>query len=258
MKILPILIIFFLLFIPDKISFASPALYGDSGFINTPSSEVIPDRNINLGLSYLSPERSYVFIGKPNLIYSMSIGFIPRTEVGIVFNQVFTGKPDIDNPYLKTSSFDRGIFLRIQLLEDKDFFPSALIGGRDIISNTVINYRGPLISSFQQMYYIAIGKKLFDFKINFGYSFAPAVPFGFENVRESEVLRITNQGFRINGFFGAVETPKIFSIASLMAEYDSKYFNFGIETGTLYGFSLKVLMIDWKYFTARLSFQNKL
>jgi hypothetical protein len=83
-----LLITIFLCILTGSVS-AGSTLYGEEGFINTPSSEIIPDRNINLGLSYLPGNTSYIFTGKPNLIYSVFFQFLPRTEVGLVYNQVF-------------------------------------------------------------------------------------------------------------------------------------------------------------------------
>ncbi len=252
-----ILFIFLCNFFIDK-SVASSSFYGDSGFIVCPGSEIIKDRKIDFNLSYLNGKSSFVYVGTPNLIYSMSLGFIPRVEVGLVYNQIFTGRKDTDNPYLKASSFDRSIFFKFQVLEDLDYFPSLAIGGRDIVSNSSINNRGALITSNQQIFYLAAGKNIFDFKINVGYSYAPKIPFGFSHVSEAKVTNQLNKDYRINGFFGALETPKLFSLVSFLAEYDSNYFNYGIDIGPFYGISAKLVMVKLTDFNFGFKFENKL
>ncbi len=248
--------VFYLLINLYSVTFASTSLFGDKGFINTPSSEVLTEKNINLGFSYLPQGKSYVDTKFSNNIYSISIGLIPRIEIGINFTEVFDGKLDVDHPYLTGSWSDKNTFLRIQLLKDKGFFPSAVLGGRDIISNRAVNLGGRGLSSHQQIFYIVLGKQLFDFKTSLGYSYAPEIPFGF--VHNTRAINTINRDFRVNGFFCAVETPKIFSLASFIVEYDSKYFNYGLDIGSIFGLNLKVSMVDLKYFTARLGYEIEL
>jgi hypothetical protein len=235
---------------------AGSTFSGDEGFINTPSSEVIGDRRINLGMSYLPGDRSYIFLGKPNLIYSVALGFIPRTEIVLIYNQVF-GWVTPDNPYLKDSAFDRSINLKFQVLDEGEYIPSLAIGGRDLLSNAMINPRGPLTgNSFQQILYIAAGKTFYDFRVNLGYSYAPAIPFGFNP--DQRTVDWINQSFRVRGFFGAIETPKFFSLVSAIVEYDSKQINYGLDIGPLYNLQAKLAMVDLKYFNFRINLSSKL
>jgi hypothetical protein len=247
-----LLIAIFLFTLTNSAS-AGPTFYGEEGFINTPASEIIPERNINLGLSYLPGNTSYIFTGKPNLIYSVFFQFLPRTEVGIVFNQVF-GWATPDNPYLKgLSSFDRSIGLKFQILDEGDLRPSISIGGRDITSNSLLNTAGTggTTSSLQQIFYVAAGKKFNGFKFNLGYSYAPVVSIGVEN-NEANKDKL-NQNFRPNGFFAAVETPKIFSLISGIIEYDTKHFNYGLDIGPVFNLRAKLAMIDLINFNFRLA-----
>jgi hypothetical protein len=239
-------------------AFASSSFYGDSGYINTPNSENISDRGFDFGLSYFPGTTSYLRIGKPNLLYSLSLGFIPRTEVGLVYNQIMTGIQDSDNPYMKGSSFDRTVFVKFQILDESEYIPSLSIGGRDIISNSVINRRAELVTAHQQVFYASIGKKFFDYKVNLGYSYDPSIPFGFENINDAQGLVLLKTSFRMNGFFGAIETPKYFSLVSAIIEYDSKKLNYGLDLGPFYNLNAKLVMMDLSNFNVRVSWSKTL
>lgn len=241
MKVFFSIILFFIL-LNNQHARANSTFYGDQGLINTPSAYVINDRNIDISFGSLTENVSYIY-NKHNLLYSIGIGFIPRTELGFTFNQIFTGIVDTDNPYLKNSSFDRSIFLKFQLLDESNYIPALSIGGRDILSNAVINRdsraenRKNDVSAWQQIFYIVAGKKFYDFNFNLGYSYAPGVPFGFVAAR-------TEGSYRISGLFANLETPKLFSMVSGMLEFDSNRLNYGINVGPFYGFSAKAVMID--------------
>lgn len=238
-------------------SYASSTFYGDQGLINTPSAYVINDRNIDISLASLSEKVSYSH-NKPNFLYTLGLGFLPRTELGISFNQIFTGVQDIDNAYLKNSSFDRSIFLKFQVLEEKDYLPAIAIGGRDIFSNSIINNitrpedRKNEVTAWQQIFYLVLGKKFYDFNLNLGYSYAPGVPLGFVGQSRAE------GSFRISGFFANIETPKLYSLVSGMFEFDSNRINYGVNLGPFYGFSAKAVMIDLTNFNIKTSWSTRL
>lgn len=233
------------------------SFYGDNGAISTPTSEV-KDKQFDIGMTYMKGERSYILTGTPNLIYSFNMNIFPFLEVGLSYNQTFTGKQDPDNAYLKNSSFDRSAFAKLQILKESDFIPSLSIGGRDIISNSVINYRGPLLTTHQQSFYGVIGKKLYDFDINIGYAYSPTRPIGLvKNTVEAAEIFFANS-FRLNGFFGSLETPLFLNYFSGLIEYDSKYFNYGIRFSNFYGLDIKACMIDINNFNMRVSFNNKI
>lgn len=236
---------------------ADSTFYGDQGLINTPSAYVINDRTIDLSIGSLSEKTSYIY-NKPNVLYTFGLGFFPRTELGISFNQIFTGVTDIDNTYLKNSSFDRSIFLKYQILDESDYIPAIAIGGRDIFSNSIINNstrtddRKTEVTAWQQIFYLAFGKKFYNFNFNLGYSYAPGVPFGFVGASRSE------GSFRISGLFANVETPKLFSLVSGMLEFDSNRINYGVNFGPFYGFNAKAVMIDITNFNFKTSWSTKL
>jgi len=240
----------------SKESFANSTFYGDQGLINTPSAYVLEDRKIELSISGLSPQVSYI-LNKQNVLYSTSLGFIPRTEVGIIFNHVFTGYQDPDNAYLTTTSFDRSIMARFQVLYESEYIPALVIGGRDIFSNAIINRltrapdRQDETTAWQQIFYLVAGKKFYDFTLNVGYSYAPGVPLGFSQVRSPV-------NTRINGLFGGIETPKLFSIVSAMLEFDTTKINYGINIGPFYGLEAKAVMIDLTNFNFKASWSAKL
>lgn len=237
---------------------ASSTYYGDSGYFSTPSAEYIKDRYINIGYGYLPKERSYVITSNQNNIYSIAIGFFPRVEVGINFNQVTTGYPDIDNPYLKDSAFDRSMFIKVQALEETELIPALSVGGRDLFSNSGINYRGDYVTANQQTFYAVLGKTFYDFSFNLGYAYSPSQPIGTAVAPSSTGQKIVENSFKLNGVFGAIKSPKVFSLVSGIVEYDSKYFNYGIEIGQFYGLSAKLAMIDIKYPNFKVNWNYKL
>jgi len=248
------LIFSFLFFDQIKVK-AEQTLYGDTGFINTPSADIISEKKINFGLAYLPAESAYI-LKVPNLVYSMSLGFIPRTEIGIVFTQFFHGKQDKDNPYLNNSAFDRSIFAKFLLLDESDYLPAITIGGRDVLSNSLINFEKRYNSntSYHQFFYLVFGKTFFDYKLNLGYAYAPGIPLGFsgqENFKE-------NLSFRTNGIFASLQTPKYFSTVSGMIEYDSGRINYGLNIDPWNNLSLKIAMINLVNPNFRLAWRSNL
>lgn len=246
--------IFFAFLLQNKIM-ASPTLLGDEGFINTPSANVIKDRTANIGMAYLPKQSSLIYTGTDNLIYSLFFGFLPRTEVGLVYNQIFTGNRDIDNPYMANSFFDRSVHFKFQILEEDKFIPALSIGGRDIFSNSVVNPRNNIIvTSHQQIFYISIGKELFGTKLNLGYSYAPDLPIG---VTSNKAYTYVNRSFRMNGLFFAIESPKIFD-TSIILEYDSKNINYGINIEAIPNLNIKISMVNLVNFNTRITWNPKL
>ena len=236
--------------------YANSTFYGDQGLINTPSAYVIEDRKIEFSVSSLSPQVSYI-LNKPNVLYSTSLGIFPRAEVGLIFNHVSTGGQDPDNSYLKTSSFDRSIMARFQVLYESEYIPALVVGGRDIFSNAIINRltrpvdRQDETTAWQQIFYLVAGKKFYDFNLNLGYSYAPGVPFGFTQSRAPV-------NTRINGIFAGLETPKLFSVVSAMIEFDTTRINYGVNIGPFYGIEAKAVMIDLTNFNFKASWSTKL
>ncbi|GIW22903.1 MAG: hypothetical protein KatS3mg068_1910 [Candidatus Sericytochromatia bacterium] len=246
--------ILFILLIEFKLC-ASPTLLGDDGFINTPSAKVLKDRKANIGIAYLPGKSSLIYTGTDNLVYSLFFGFLPRTEVGLVYNQIFTGKRDRDNPYLSTSFFDRSVHVKFQFLEESNFIPALSIGGRDIFSNSVLNPRDNIvITSHQQAFYIVIGKEIFNTKLNLGYSYAPDLPIG---VTSNKAYSYVNRSFRMNGIFFAIQSPKIFN-TSFILEYDSKNINYGIDLEAIQNFNIKLSMVNLVNFNIRINWNPNL
>lgn len=244
------------LFLIQSNVFASPNLIGEEGFINTPSANTIKDRTANIGLAYLPGKSSIIYTGTNNLIYSLFFGFLPRTEIGLIFNQIFTGYRDIDNPYMANSFFDRSIYTKFQILDESEFIPALAIGGRDIFSNSVLNPReGIIITTHQQAFYLAIGKEIFGTKLNLGYSYAPELPIGAKKV--DRAYTISNRSFKINGLFFAIESPKLFN-TSLILEYDSKNINYGISIDAIPNLNIKLSMIDLVNFNTRINWHPEL
>lgn len=253
-----ILFLFLFSFNYNLTSYASGnTFYGDSGAISSPTAEM-KDRQFDIGLSYMKGERSYLRTGVPNLIYSFSINLIPRVEVGLSYNQIFTGIQDSDNPYLKNSSFDRSAFAKIQVLDESNFIPAIALGGRDLFSNSVVNYRGPLLTSYQQSFYGVLGKKIYDFELNLGYAYSPSRPLSFTKIGSESAELIFSNSFRLNGIFASIETPKLLNYFSGIFEYDTKYLNYGIHFSNFYGIDLKAVMIDISNFNIKLSFNNRI
>lgn len=248
------LLIFFVFLFQIKI-LASPTLLGDEGFINTPSAYVLKDRTANIGIAYLPKKSSLVYTDTDNLVYSLFFGFLPRTEVGLVYNQVFTGVRLKDNPYLSNSMFDRSVHFKFQILEEENFIPALSIGGRDIFSNSVLNYReNAIVTAHQQIFYISLGKQLFGYKVNLGYSYAPDLPIG---VTSTKAYKYINRSFRINGLFFAIESPKIFD-TSFILEYDSKNINYGINIEAIPNLNIKMSMVNLVNFNTRITWNPKL
>ena len=197
-----ITLIFFLLAVSFSGSEAQ-SLTGITGLLNAPSANMQKDGTFYMGANYLN--RNYINAygkGKYNcLIYYFDLTFLPFFEVN------FRNTRQLDNPD-HSHTVDRMISLRLRVLKERKYRPSIVLGVNDLYTGAVIGNQ-----YFGAVYAVAT-KNLLVKKNEIGVTFGYALPF-FKNSQ-------------FTGFFGGVTfSPSFLRQLTLMAEYDSKYFNVG-------------------------------
>jgi len=179
------------------------SLTGITGLLNAPSANMQKDGMFYAGANYLN--RNYVNAygeGKFNcLIYYFDLTFLPFLEIN------FRNTRELDNPS-KTHTVDRMLSFRIQVLKERKYWPSIVLGVNDIFTQARKGNQ-----YFGAIYAVAT-KNLPVKKSEFGFTIGYAYPY-FKN----------NQ---FTGIFGGITfSPSFLRQFTLMAEYDSKNFNIG-------------------------------
>jgi hypothetical protein len=179
------------------------SLTGLTGMLNAPTADMLKDGTFYTGVNYL--DRNYISDysrGKYNcLIYYFDLTFLPFLEVN------FRNTRQLDNPD-HHHTVDRMFSGKLRVLKERKIWPSIAIGANDVLTTSDIGnqYFGAL--------YLVVTKNIEVKKNLFGGTIGYAFPV-FRN----------NQ---FSGIFGGISfSPFFLRQFTLMAEYDSKYFNIG-------------------------------
>jgi hypothetical protein len=194
----------FLLFTVSISGSEAQSLTGITGLLNAPSANMQKDGTFYMGANYLN--KNYInTYGKGTyncLIYYFDLTFLPFLEINFR-NTRQLGNPD------HTHTVDRMVSVRLQVLKERKYRPSIVLGGNDILT-TISRERNQYFGAV----YVVAGKNLAVKKSEFGFTIGYAYPY-FKN---SQFV----------GFFGGVSfSPSFLRQITLMAEYDSKNFNIG-------------------------------
>ena len=182
---------------------SAQSLTGVSGLLNAPSANMQKDGTFYMGANYLN--RNYInkyVEGKFNcLIYYFDLTFLPFLEVN------FRSTRELNNPQ-PGHTVDRMFSGRLQVLKERKYRPSIVIGGNDVLTTASEGNQ-----YFSAAYIVAT--KNIDLKKNqLGATLGYAYPL-FRN----------NQ---FSGIFGGLSfSPFFFRQFSIMAEFDSRNFNVG-------------------------------
>lgn len=196
------LIIVFFISIISTIS--GQSLTGLTGMLNAPSAEMQKEGTFYMGTNFINKNhiQSYGKTRYDCLAYYFDLTFLPFLEVNFRSTRLLNRE---GGGY----TVDRMISLRAQLLQEKKYIPSVVVGAHDLHTS--------IIGSGNQYFgamYIVSSKKMFLLKneivISLGYGLKP-----FRN----------NQ---FKGIFGGVSYRSSFlPQLTLMAEYDSQTLNIG-------------------------------
>ena len=198
---------------------------GMTGFITTPSVEVLPEGQVELGYSHLPKAAAWDSRGTyANEAWYGAIGFLPRLEIGLRWT-VIPGKRAFEEsvPGNDLVDADRMLSGRLELLRTRGWQPGFSVGAEDVYGTR----------RFHSTYLVAgIRPSIFRLLPRLTAGYAP------------RVLTATN--YTIDGGFGALEVP-LGKLATPVVEYDSERWNIGVGLHIGPYVHLRIAWFDLKY-----------
>jgi hypothetical protein len=198
---------------------------GMTGFVTTPWAGVQPDQNVELGYAKVPKAAAWDHRGEhSNEVYYASIGFLPRTELGLRWTvmpglKTFVGEV----PDTKLTDSDRMVSGRISVFEPGPLRPGLAIGAEDAMGTR----------RFHAAYAVTgteIPLKSLHGRLTLGYAF-----------RVFEATR-----YRIDGLFGAGELSWDRFVTTAL-EHDSERWNAAVALHPGLGFHLRAALFDLRY-----------
>ena len=176
-------------------------LTGTTGLLTIPSAEMQSDGTFIVGANYL-PKINQPTWGYNTGNYYLNLTFLPFLEVAYKMTLIKTASTG------RYTQQDRGLNLRLQLLKEKVYLPSVVVGMHDVYTS---------VSSGNQFFgatYIVVTKH-FNLK---------RTVLGVTSGYGTDLLR-NNQ---FVGLFGGMSLkPAFYKPLTFMAEYDCKGINLG-------------------------------
>lgn len=177
---------------------------GTTGLLNSPTADMPADGTFIAGGNYLPdnvtipPKFNYNTFN-----YYIGMAFLPFAELSLRMTLFKSNDELLRNQ-------DRSLAVRIRVLREKKVLPSVVIGGNDIYSTTTSGRK-----YFKSLY--ITGTKSFQIgrnKSTISVGYAPG------KIIESD----------FSGLFGGMSfTPSFLKQLTLMADYDTRYFNTGVS-----------------------------
>jgi hypothetical protein len=196
---------FFLLFILlCRSAFAQPTA-GTTGLLNIPSAKMQEDGRVMAGANFLPVALTPATWDYNTWNYYLNITFFPFMEISYRMTLFkLAGSNRFNNQ-------DRSLSARFQLLKEKEFLPSLVIGSNDIYSSR----GGFTVNKYFTSFYAVGTKKITvaDQKLDatLGYMYSAA------------------HDSLSSGIVGGLSwSPLVFPSLKLMAEFDSNAFNAGV------------------------------
>jgi len=201
-KLIPLV---FLLLSVFRSGSEAQSLTGITGLLNAPSANMQQDGTFYMGANYLN--RNYINSyggGRYNcFIYYFDLTFLPFLEIN------FRNTRQLDNPD-KGHTVDRMFSGKIRVLKERKYWPSIALGGNDVITTATTSQGNQYFGAA----YIVMTKNI-ELKKNL---LGGTLGYSYPLFRHNQFV----------GIFGGISfSPSFFRQLTLMAEYDSKYFNVG-------------------------------
>ncbi|HHH49826.1 MAG TPA: hypothetical protein ENK52_02475, partial [Saprospiraceae bacterium] len=211
---------------------ADLSLMGNAGFIVSPTANISADRYISVGLHLVHEKAGYTSYSKQEQsaeqVLFTTIGFLPFMEVTLRLTKPF-GKQE---PRGKYGLGDRSIFLRMQVLKEKEKLPAITIAAHDLFST---------VSFFNTVY--IVGSKHFELGANF---------IAHTSLGYGTRLRETRAEY-LQGIFGGVSIQ--WKNLQAIFEYDANQFNTGLKCHLWKKVFLQASALDMKYLSGGLALQ---
>ncbi len=215
------------LFTPGT-SFAQ-SLTGATGLVTIPTARMCDDGNLSIGMSYFDKkyqdfsDRSHDFMSA----YA-SLTFLPFLEVTVRLNYPNKMRWSGSQPI---NGVDRVPMVRLRLLREKKYLPAIVAGIHDFASTSNDG------TVFFNATYLVLSKKISAVDLQLGY--APKI--------------MDANHYQLTGMFGGVSYSPFHDLF-LLAEYDSRYVNTGVQLLFLNHFYLDLASLNFDSYAAGLGF----
>ncbi len=211
---------------------------GMTGFIITPWAGVQPSGEVEVGFTNIPKKWSYaprrgVF---HNEIYYVSMGLLPRLEVGLRITRTpgFNPFADVDPESRLTTDTDHMASFRISVLEPRDRRPGLALGVDDI-EGTRRYHSAYLVSG--------VPFSIFRVQNRFSLGYASHVFTAYRHV--------------LDGGFGAIEVSPWRAVAARI-EYDTEKVNVGLGLDLGYGLRIRAAALNMESLSVGVGWHHKL
>lgn len=203
---------------------------GTTGLLNSPSAQMPSDGTFSAGLNYLAdnvtPQPRFNY---NTFNYYVGMAFLPFAELSFRMTIFKTTDDSLRNQ-------DRSLSARIKILKESKVFPAIVIGGNDIFSTTEAGRK------YFKSLYIA-GTKNF---VIGGHQTSLTIGYAPGELIESD----------FSGLFGGVSfTPSFLKSLTLMADYDTRFFNAGASVLLFRHFYLYGFVSEFDQFAGGVAFR---
>jgi hypothetical protein len=198
------------------------SLYGHNGLISIPTAQIIEDGQVVFGTGYI-PKPFGVVEGtyKDNQIVFVTIGYLPFME--LTFGTVRI----INEPW---GIGDRTSAFRFRLMKEKRYIPQITVGLHDPFGGIAEDW-----AQFLTACYLVSSKNIISEPVqvrgHFGY--------GVDWLKAAH--------YRLLGAFGGADVR--YKFLSLMAEYDTEHYNYGIRISLFSHLQYSLVWLDGKTMT---------
>jgi hypothetical protein len=204
------------------------SLSGMSGFATTPWADVIGDRRMELGYSYVPKQWAYDHRGEhPNAYYYGTVGFLPFLEVQLRWSQI-VGLRDFEAivPDSRLADLDRTASARMVLIRPAGGRPGLAIGADDLVGTR----------RFHSTYVVAgLPGRILGVQARAAMGYAPTAFVAPRHV--------------LDGVFGALEIQP-WRALRVQIENDSEKWNAGIGIDPGFGFRFRVAALNLESLSA--------
>jgi hypothetical protein len=206
------------------------SLNGTSGLLLTPTADLVEDRRLAAGVSFVDKKWAVEERGAhDNLAYFATLGFLPRVEVSMRLT-VLPGAPfSVESP--GRSVKDRMFSVKALLLRESGVWPSVAVGGEDITGTKRYNTLFAVLSR-------RIDPGIAEFRVHLG----------------AGAGWIEAKNHPLDGVFGGV-AMRLWEGGELLGEYDTNKVNVGFAVEPLPYVRVLVAAINAESFAGALNFQ---
>jgi len=222
-------------------SYYSQSLTGVSGLLTVPTADILEDRQISFGGSFLNKE--YLDFEKCHgVAYYAVIGYLPFLEVSLRLTRWYHPEQGFD--YGKQGIGDRMPNLKLRLWKESKFLPSIVVGIHDLIS-----VLGNSDDTNFNAFYGAMSKHYL--LNNFDYIQSIGLHLGYG------VDMIEAKNHQFVGVFGGVDV-QFRKELKLLFEFTDNRINLGVESLLFNHFRFLGGYENLKFFSGGLGFQFKI